>query len=164
MTKMLTLFGSAAALAIGTALATPATAQDKPTQMVTRASLTAQLQANFKALDANGDGSIDAKEADAANASAATRAEAKVSAEMDADFTRLDTNKDKQLSLAEFKAMAPKVNPVAAAQSIGRMDSNKDQKLSFSEFSGVPLAAFDRLDTNKDGTISDAERTAAESR
>ena len=44
------------------------------------------------------------------------------------------------------------------AESIGRVDGNKDKKLSFAEFSAGPLGAFDRMDRNKDGTLSVAEQ------
>jgi hypothetical protein len=148
--------------------AAPGIAQTKPAaaaaQPETRAAFTAEIQAKFKSLDSDNDGSIEKAEVDAANTTAAQHAEARLNAQMDAEFAKLDTNKDKQISLSEFKAAAPKARPVPAAQVIGRVDTNKDQKLSFAEFSATPLKAFDQLDTNKDGTISVAEQQAAASR
>jgi hypothetical protein len=41
-----------------------------------------------------------------------------------------------------------------------RADANHDGKLTLAEASAGPLARFDLLDTNKDGTISDVERDA----
>ena len=159
MPKLLTTL-AASAIVIGATSAVPALAQPAATapQPETKAAFTAGLQAKFKALDANGNGSIEISEADAANTRAAQRTEAALSAKMDAEFAKLDTNKDKQLSPAEFKAMAPKAKPVPAAQSIARMDSNKDQKLTFAEFSASALGAFDQVDANKDGTLSVAEQ------
>jgi Ca2+-binding EF-hand superfamily protein len=159
VSKLLTTL-AATAFAIGAAFGAPALAQEAtPTPHAeTKAAFTAGLEAKFKSLDTNGDGSIESSEADAANAKTAQRTEAALSAKMDAEFARLDTNKDKQLSPAEFKAMAPKAKPVPAAESIGRVDGNKDKKLSFAEFSAGPLRAFDQVDANKDGTLSVAEQ------
>jgi Ca2+-binding EF-hand superfamily protein len=159
VSKLLTTL-AATAIAIGAAFAAPALAQDAAgvPHPETKAAFTAGLQAKFKSLDTNGDGSIEAAEADAANSRAAVRMEANLNAKMDAEFAQLDTNKDKQLSIAEFKAIAPKAKPVPAAQSIARIDGNKDHKLSYAEFSAGPLGGFDRMDANKDGTLSVAEQ------
>ena len=80
---------------------------------------------------------------------------------LEAEFTKLDGNKDGQLSLAEFKAAAPTPKTAPAADLLGQLDRNKDGKVTQDEFRSVPLANFDRIDTNKDGTVSEAEKNAA---
>ena len=78
-------------------------------------------------------------------------------------FAKLDTNKDGQLNTAEFNAAAPlpqrpKANP---AEALRKSDSNKDQKLSAAEFRAPPLANFDKIDLNRDGTVSVDEQNKA---
>ena len=91
VTKLLKTL-AATAVAIGAASAVPALAQNNPAPPAphaeTKAAFTAGLQAKFKSLDANGDGNIEASEADAANAKAAQRTEAALATKMDAEFAR----------------------------------------------------------------------------
>jgi hypothetical protein len=42
-----------------------------------------------------------------------------------------------------------------------QLDRNSDGKITQDEYRALPLANFDRIDTNKDGTINEAERNAA---
>ena len=159
MSKPLTYIFAAAAVVAGAPLA--AAQQGKPIAAPTRAQVASTLQARFKVVDTNGDGSISTAEIDASNGRAAKEAEAAMIQRLEGEFAKLDTNKDKQLSLAEFKAGAPSAKPVPAAGALGRLDTNKDQKISLAEFTAIPLAAFDAIDTNKDGTLSAAEQEAA---
>ena len=79
-------------------------------------------------------------------------------------FAKLDTDKNGQLSVAEFRSVAPTVRPSpgGSAAILQRLDTNKDGKLTAEEFRSPILAGFDRIDTNKDGTISADERSRAE--
>ena len=152
------------AAAFGTLAMVPAPAlaqDDAASAPPTRAALKSNLDARFKTIDANGDGTIDKAEIDAANARVAQQTSAALSKRMEAEFAQLDSNKDGQISLAEFKAAAPDPKPTPAATTLERLDANKDGKISLAEFSGNMLATFDSLDGNKDGRLSDQERQAA---
>jgi Ca2+-binding EF-hand superfamily protein len=65
------------------------------------------------------------------------------------------------LSLAEFKTAAPDPKVPPASEALGQFDRNKDGKISLDEYRATPLANFDRIDLNKDGTINAQEQSAA---
>jgi hypothetical protein len=132
----------------------------------TRADIVRNSQASFTEVDANKDGSLSKAEVDAAQARNQERARTQIAQRVEQEFTRLDTDKNGQLSRVEFRGAAPAVraNPGAGAAVIQRLDANKDGKISAEEFSAPLLAGFDRVDTDKNGTISDAERKAASAR
>jgi Ca2+-binding EF-hand superfamily protein len=124
------------------------------------------LDANFKTIDTNGDGTLSAAELQAAEAKVQQQRIAQIRARVDAEFTKLDTNKDGQLSKAEFMAAAPVAPSTAAngAAIVTQLDKNKDGKVSADEYRAPVLTRFDSLDSNHDGTISPAERQAATSK
>lgn len=146
------------------ALATAAAAVQAPArpapaaaaQSVSRAAVIKGRDDAFKKIDSNGDGSINAAELAAADAGMAR-------ARLQAEFGRLDTNKDGQLSQAEFLGAAPQPAALVAnmGKTIAALDKNKDGKVTADEFRAPQMAVFDRLDTNKDGSLSLAERQAA---
>jgi Ca2+-binding EF-hand superfamily protein len=156
--------GPAAAAQAGARPATtaqkPAAAQAAPT----RASLMRNLDTGFKAIDTNGDGSLNAAELQAAEGKVQQQRLAQLRARFEADFTKLDTNKDGQLSKTEFMVAAPTTprNAPNGAAILGQLDKNKDSKVSADEYRGPQLAMFDRIDTDKNGTLSPAERQAAQ--
>lgn len=129
-----------------------------------RATVIRGLDANFKAIDTNGDGTLNSAELAAAQSKAQQLQRTNIRTRIDAQFTRLDTNKDGQLSRAEFLAAAP--NPPATAPNganlVAQLDRNKDGRVSADEYRTPVLANYDRMDTNKDGAISPAERQAAQ--
>jgi Ca2+-binding EF-hand superfamily protein len=130
----------------------------------TRAALIKGLDATFKAVDTNGDGSISAAEAQAAEGKVQQQRLTRVRANVEAEFAKLDTNKDGQLSKAEFMAAAPTSagNAPNGAAIVAQLDKNKDGKVTADEYKAPRLAMFDKLDTNHDGTISPTERQAAQ--
>lgn len=138
--------------------ATPSNAA--PAQPVTKAALSSQLDASFKRLDSNSDKSLTTAEIDAAQKRQLAEAQNTIAKRLEGEFAKLDGNKDGQLSLAEFKAAAPTPKVASPAELLGQLDKNKDGKVTQDEFRSVPLSNFDRIDTNKDGTISDAEKSA----
>ena len=130
-------------------------------QPVTRAALSSQIDASFARLDGNGDKSLNTAEIDAAQKRQIAEAQGVIAKRIETEFAKLDANKDGQLTLAEFKAAAPSPKAASPADLLGQLDKNKDGKVTQDEFRATPLANFDRIDTNKDGTISDAEKGAA---
>ena len=154
----LTILAPAAPLAAQSNAAPSGAAAAQP---VTRTALSNQLNASFIRLDSNSDKSLNTAEIEAAQKRQVAEAQNVISKRLEAEFAQLDGNKDGQLSLAEFKAAAPTPKAAPASELLGQFDKNKDGKVTQDEFRATPLANFDRIDTNKDGTISEAERTAA---
>lgn len=143
-------------------------AQAKPTttqqpQVQTRAGLTKSLDANFKAIDTNGDGTLSSAELSVAEGKVQQRRIAAIRTRADSEFTKLDTNRDGQLSKPEFMAAAPTAASAApnGAAIVAKLDTNKDGKVSADEYRAPALGAFDRADSNKDGTLVAQERQAA---
>ena len=122
------------------------------------------LDARFAAIDANRDGALTGAELQALEAQVVANQKAEIAAAVQRAFAKLDANKDGRLSIEEFGAAAPKVdaNPAANAAELVRMlDTDKNGKISSDEFKRRTLAGFDKLDTNKDGTVTPAERSKA---
>ena len=155
----------AAAVLAGTALAQTAPKAAAAPQTVTRAQVTQQIDAEFKALDTNGDGKISKAEIQSALDKMRSNAATEIKKRQDEEFSKLDTDKNGQLSLAEYEAgvkITPKTG--AADQRLQAFDANKDGVITPAEFRSKPLAEFDRVDTNKDGIVSEAEMRAAASK
>jgi Ca2+-binding EF-hand superfamily protein len=161
-------FGAAPALATAAAApaAAPAPAAKPAAQPQNRATLAKNLDANFKAIDTNGDGSLNAAELTAAEGKVQQQRIAALRARFEADFTKLDTNKDGVLSKAEFMVAAPQTSasPPNGAAIVAQLDKNKDGKVTADEYRGPVLGRFDQVDTNHDGVLSDAEKKAAAAR
>lgn len=138
--------------------ATTAPAQSPPT----RAVLIRNLETSFKAVDTNGDGTLNVPEVNAAEARRQQNMIQQVQTRYAQEFGKLDTDKNGQLSLAEFRAAAPqpKYSGNAGQLALQKLDKNKDGKVSADEYRAPMLAGFDQMDTNKDGTLSQAERQA----
>jgi Ca2+-binding EF-hand superfamily protein len=148
--------------------AQPKAAPAKPAaaQTLTRVALTQNLDKTFKVIDTNGDGTLTQAEISAAEMKVLQNRAGAMRSRLDAEFTKLDTNKDGSLSKAEFMAAAP-AGPTTAPNggpALAQLDKNKDGKVSLDEYRAPQLATFDKLDTNHDGTISSAERAAAQPR
>jgi hypothetical protein len=125
------------------------TTPQRPQQPETRAALQKQLEARFDALDANKDGVISPEERKAG-----------MSARRAQMFARVDKDGNGAISRDEFDSMKP-------GRGAGRPGKGGPGKAlaargpeTKAEFVSHRLAMFDRVDTNKDGVISDAERAA----
>jgi hypothetical protein len=153
------------ASAFATAAPTPAPRAAAPAaqSVPTRAMLLKNMDANFKLIDANGDGVLSQSELAAAEAKTQQQRLGAIRTRVDAEFTKLDTNKDGSLSKAEFMAAAPTSAGAAPNGSniLAQLDKNKDGKLSADEYRAPVLSRFDRMDTNHDGILSATERQAA---
>lgn len=143
---------------------------------LTRAELTQALTARFAKMDTNGDGTVTKEER-----------EAKRAARLDERFASIDTDKNGQISKAEFAAGhnrrtdgrmdgdrrgpgRPDGGPhmrgghmrhMDGGKMGGRPDANRDAPLTREAFMAQPLAMFDKVDANKDGTLTAAERQAS---
>ena len=123
-------------------------------QPLARASLSITMDSAFREIDTNKDGQLTRIEIDKFQQAAAL---AEVQARSRAFFAQLDTDGNGQLSPAEF-AKVPLIAPPAAAPSLLKFDTSKDGKVSLLEHRTATLANFDRLDTDKDGFVSEAEK------
>ncbi|MET0248933.1 MAG: calcium-binding protein [Sphingobium sp.] len=139
---------------------------------ITKAELTAALNARFAKMDVNGDGQITQADRDARRAQ-----------RMEARFTALDADRNGQISKAEFTAghQARMDKRAEAGKGEGRKGHHfrgghrggkgmmggwggkggKDGVVTKAQFMAGPIAMFDRADTNKDGKVTAQEMTAA---
>lgn len=157
-------FAAALILApVAAAIAQGAAPADGPATPVTKAQLTARLDADYTNLDSNKDGKVGADEIKARLKKGAETEIAGFIKERDATFASLDANKDGSVSRAEFdaKAQLPKIGELDASPILARFDGNKDGKITKDEFRGPTLANFDKLDTDKDGTLTVTEQSTA---
>lgn len=136
-------------------------------QTLARADALARSAQMFDRMDANKDSKLDAADREARRTAA---------------FDRLDANKDGNISRAEFAAPRPVMGAGAERRGNGmghgmghgmgqrrgggmmlmRMaDSDRDGAVSRAEFATAAAARFDRVDANRDGQITPAERQAA---
>jgi Ca2+-binding EF-hand superfamily protein len=153
------LFAAAAILAF----AAPAAAQDTDAEeTISRARLVETVEANFKRIDSDSDGTVTKAEIAAAQDKMVEEASARAEKKFAEQFAKLDTNKDGMLNLSEFTAAAPDARAKASADSrLDKFDSNQDGKITLDEFKTPVLANFDRIDANKDGELSDQEKRQA---
>lgn len=142
----------------------PAATQSADSIPTTRAEVMKVLDARFTAIDANHDGVLTPAELQAIEAQVIQNQRAEIASAAQRAFAKLDTNKDGRLSVEEFSAAAPKVvaSPTDnAAELVKLLDADKNGKISNDEFKQRTLAGFDKLDANKDGTVTPAERAKA---
>jgi len=118
----------------------------------------ANAEAEFTRVDTNKDGQMSRTEIETFQRAAAT---AMLTARNKAIFAKLDADKNGQLSAAEFAKLS--AAPVKVdASSVLAIDTDKDGQVSLAEHRAAMLETFTRFDTNKDGTLTEAE-VAAES-
>lgn len=138
-------------------LAAPHAALAQATASIPRAQFIADMDTQFRKMDADKNGQLTRTEIEQFQKLTAI---AEAQARNRALFAQLDADKNGQLSPAEFaKVTAP--SPTANAQPmIARMDSNRDSQVNLIEHRTATLANFDRLDTDKDGIVTPAEMKA----
>ena len=141
---------------------------------ITKAELTAGLEARFAKMDVDKDGQITQKDRDAMRQQ-----------RMDKRFAAMDTDRNGQISKAEFAAahqaradkraeMGKGGGPEGrkwGGRSHGRgghgmmggpgRDGDKNGVVTKAEFMAGPLAMFDKADANKDGKVTADEMKAA---
>jgi hypothetical protein len=116
-----------------------------------------KVDSEFVAMDANKDGKLTKDEIERFQS---TAIEARRRERNRALFAQLDTDRNGALSPQEFERIAGRARIVNVQPLIVKEDTNKDQQLSMSEYRAGAAADFDRLDTNKDGFLSQAEAQA----
>lgn len=173
----LSLAGAALAATIGGAAHAQATSKPAPT----RAAVEQRASEVFARLDANGDGRLDRADRDARRQERLARRDANSDGQLtqadraarrQALFARIDADGNGAISVAEFSAQRDQRGELRAERrgrtglraarrgaGIGRAaDTNRDGTVTQAEFASAALARFDRVDVDKDGTISDNER------
>jgi Ca2+-binding EF-hand superfamily protein len=147
-------FGTLLALGAATAAGaqTPLAAGDLP-----RAQFIAQMDAQFRLRDADGDGRITRAELTQFEQ---RTAHAAALAENARAFARLDANHDGALSANEFAALVPPAAAPDVTPLMQRFDPNRDQAITLIEYRAATLANFDAIDTDHDGVVTQAEMRA----
>ncbi len=135
-------------------------------QSITRAQVSAKLDADYANLDADHDKKVTRAEVERRITTENNAELAALTRQRDESFRKLDANNNGTITRAEFDAVAvlPKVPVPNATPVLTRFDTNKDGSITVAEYRGPTLASFDSVDTNKDGTVSAAEQQAAASR
>lgn len=148
--------------AFAQATAKPAADSAKP---VSRTELSDELNSDYADLDADKDGKVTGEEIKSRLVRKAEADLAVLKKARDDAFAKLDTDSDGSISKAEFEARAPlpamKDASELATANLGRFDADKDGAITQEEFRAPTLTNFDKLDKNKDGTLSVAEQNAS---
>lgn len=139
------------------AVVVPSSVLGQTVQPIPRAQFIAQMDSQFRSIDADKNGQLTRAEIEQHQQQSAL-AEAK--ARNRAQFAELDTNKNGQLSPAEFAKLTPPAAAANAGPMLAREDGNRDSQVSLVEHRTAALANFDRLDTDKDGVVTPAEMKA----
>lgn len=167
MRKIVTLSLAAAALAGAGGIAYAQADQAPPT---TRAEVEQRSAEMFARMDANDDGKLDQTDRAARRAERGADGEARSKAA----FDRLDADKSGAISFEEFAALREQRQELGRERRRGpgrhgsgparfgarNTDTNRDGTVTQAEFASAALARFDRVDVDKDGTISADERPA----
>lgn len=127
------------------------------TQPVARAQFITDMDTQFRKMDADKNGRLTRVEIEQFQKLAAV---AEAQARNRALFVQMDADKNGQLSAAEFSKLITPPPAANAQPMLARMDGNHDQQISLVEHRIATLANFDRLDTDKDGTVTAAEMKA----
>jgi len=173
MKKTITLSLVAGALLASTGVAVAQNGQEArraPAAEVTRDQALARADERFARLDVNRDGRVTADEARQARQALRTQRQGQ-------RFDRLDTNRDGQLSREEFgqrqaqraergerRGMRGHRGGRRGGEMRGARMFGADGVVTREEFRAQALQRFERLDTNRDGTITAAERQESRAR
>lgn len=148
--------------AVGQTAQAPARAPAAPQQPtavpVARTMFIETMEAEFRKIDADKNGILTKKEIEDFQHSVLVLAARQRQVAM---FQQLDADKNGQLSPAEFAAFPMNIPPSNAATMLAQVDGNHDGQVTIVEYRAGKLVNFDRMDTDKDGTVSVAEMKAA---
>jgi Ca2+-binding EF-hand superfamily protein len=124
---------------------------------IARAQFIVSMDSEFRKVDADKNGQLTAAEIEQ---SQKLQAVASAQARNRTQFTELDTDRNGQLSPAEFAKLAPPPVAANAQPVLAKMDGNRDGQVSLVEYRIATLANFDRLDADRNGTVTPAEMKA----
>ncbi|HJQ17498.1 MAG TPA: EF-hand domain-containing protein [Allosphingosinicella sp.] len=151
------LFGAAMIFALAQAAAPAAKAAPQP---VTKATIDAQVKANFQRVDTNKDGKIDKAESDKFRAASLAAQDARRKQSLAAAFAKLDTNKDGSISRQEFDALSPPRTASAANPWFAANDIDKNGVVELNEAIAKAERNFEALDKDHNGVLSAQEANA----
>lgn len=132
-------------------------AQQPTTPPLARAQFIADMDAEFRKMDADKNGQLTRTEIEQFQK---IKAVAEAQARNRQLFAQLDADRNGQLSPAEFARMSAAPPQSNATPMLSRMDSSRDNQISLIEHRAATLANFDRLDTDKNGVVTAAEMRA----
>lgn len=184
MNKMFFAGVALAALAAAPAIAQPAgEVRGRFAQPQTRSAVQAQVQARFARADSNRDGFVTQDEIRARAEARRGQRQERSGERREQRFDRLDSNHDGMISRAELDARSAVGGGDRRAMRGGRpgqrfahrggmgggfagrgfaaMDFDHDGRVALAEAQRAALQRFDRIDSNRDGTIGVDERQAA---
>lgn len=154
--------------ALGLLAAVPAAAQTgaattaSAPRTMTRSAMLADVQKKFTGIDTNHDKVVTKTEIQAAETRAMAELGKMRDEQMAENFKKLDTDNNGQISLTEFKAIAPDLKASETPdQILTQYDTNKDGKITLDEYRSPQSAMFDKLDSNRDGTLTQQEVASA---
>lgn len=134
-----------------------ATAGAAGPQPLSRATFLAEMDSQFRKMDADKNGQLTRTEIEQFQKLAAV---ADAEARNRQQFIQLDVDRNGQLSIAEFRKLVTPPPIANAGPMLGREDQNRDQQISLVEHRTATLANFDRIDADKDGIVTPAEMRA----
>ena len=137
----------------------PLAAQQAQTQPLQRQQFIAQMDAEFAALDGDGNGMVVAEEIVASQRAAAAQQALR---QNQAIFAQLDRDGNGTLDASEFAALVNvEAVPVDPAPLMNQFDADRDGVITLVEYRVSTQANFDRIDTDRDGVVTDVELRAA---
>lgn len=122
-----------------------------------RATFIATMDAEFKRIDADKNNILTRKEIESYQQTVAALAAQRRNQAL---FAALDKDRNGMLSAAEFRELPMNVPVPNAAAVLAQVDGNRDSQATLVEYRVGKLANFDRMDADKDGVVSQAERRA----
>jgi Ca2+-binding EF-hand superfamily protein len=161
-----------AALVAVPALAQPGQGRARSAEPLTRAAVQARVQARFARADADRDGFVTQDEIRARAEARRGQRQERSGERREARFDRLDSDHDGSISRAEFDARPAfrggerqglRGGPMGGlgGRAFAAMDLDHDGRVALAEANRAAFERFDRLDSDRDGTISQSERQAA---
>lgn len=160
MKKIIVSAATAALLVGGAAIAQPQGRDANRDGNLTRAEVTAAIDARAARLDANRDGQISPAER-----------QAQRQQRLDRRFDRIDADGNGQISKAEWQASREKRGEMRGSRGkrggmrhgmgMGMRGAMADKSMNVADMKARALQWFDRVDADKDGVVTKAERQQA---
>ena len=141
--------------AVGQQQSAAAAPQPEP---IARANFILTMDAEFKKMDADKNGSLTRTEIEGFQRAMSVLAAQQRNVAL---FQALDKDQNGQLSSVEFGGLPMNMPQPNAAQDLAQVDGNRDGRATLIEYRAGKLVNFDRIDADKDGVVSAAEMRAA---